>query len=396
MLSEVATIVTPDTILRWHRRLIAKKWDYSRKRREPGRPPVMKEIADLTVRIARDAPSWGYSRIQGDRFGSSVSVDAETIVVGAVGGDGQDNGSGSVYVFRRTGSAWVEEAELFASDGAVADQFGGSVSVDGDTVAIGADQEDDRGSNSGSVYIFRRRASGWVEEQKLTASDGAAGDRFGFSVSVNGDTVVVAAPNDDDRIGSAYVFRRGVDGWVQEQKLTASDGEPADAFGSSVCLDGDTVVVGAQGDRDNGSNSGSAYVFRRELYGWMQDQKLVASDGKAGDFFGKSVSIEGDTVVIGAYLADNRFLSSGSAYIFRRNGTSWVEDQQLATGGLMIGSDGQFPSMTVRLRSAHTKTMTLASPPDRHTSMRGVRINAPWPTPVKTVNRNARPLPERL
>ena len=134
----------------------------------------------------------------------------------------------------------------------------------GDTVLVGAREDDDKGSNSGSAYVFIRSGTTWTQQAKLTASDGVADDQFGFSVSVSGDTVVVAAPLDDDNgtnSGSAYLFTRSGTTWTQQSKLTASDGAAGDFFGISVSMSGDTVVVGAREDDDKGANSGSAYVF---------------------------------------------------------------------------------------------------------------------------------------
>ena len=164
----------------------------------------------------------------------------------------------------------AEQAKLTASDGAAYDYFGCSVAVSGDgsTAVIGAHGDDDIGNNSGSVYVFTRSGSSWTQQAKLTASDGASGDLFGYSVAVSGDgsTAVIGAHGDDDRgidSGSAYVFTRSGSSWTQQAKLTASDGAASDLFGWSVAVSGDgsTAVIGAYYDDDRGSNSGSAYVF---------------------------------------------------------------------------------------------------------------------------------------
>ena len=157
-----------------------------------------------------------------------------------------------------------EAQELLASDGAADDAFGYSVAVDGDTAVIGAVQDDDNGSNSGSAYVYTRSGTTWSQQAKLTASDGAADDWFGTSVAVDGDTAVVGAYWDDDngsKSGSAYVYTRSGTTWSQQNKLTASDGAADDRFGGRVAVNGDTAVIGAMWHDDNGSNSGSAYVF---------------------------------------------------------------------------------------------------------------------------------------
>ena len=213
------------------------------------------------------------------------------------------------------------------------------MSLDGDTVVIGAFMDDDDGTDSGSAYVFTRDtagdlASGWTQVAKLTAgTDGAEGDEFGRSVSIDGDTVVIGARNDDDDgtdSGSAYVFTRDTAGdlassWTQVAKLTAgTDGAAGDRFGISVSIDSDTVVIGAFLDDDDGTDSGSAYVFTRDTAGdlasgWTQVAKLTAgTDGAAGDNLGWSVSIDGDTIAITAYFDDDKGIDSGSAYVFSK------------------------------------------------------------------------------
>jgi len=272
-------------------------------------------------------------------FGTSVSISGDTVVIGAL-----NEGDGTVFVFEKNlGGAdkWGPMTKLIASDGRGSDSFSGSVSISGDTVVVGASLDDDNGANSGSVYIFERNAGGadnWGEIAKLIASDGAALDHFGRSVSIGGDTLVVGAPNNAENgseSGAAYVFARnqgGADNWGEVTKLTASDGSTYDYFGKSVSISGDKIVAGAYGDDDNGSISGSAYVFERNQGGadnWGEVAKLTASDGVADDRFGYSVSISGDTVAVGAVGSDSH---SGSAYVFERNtggADSWGETARL-------------------------------------------------------------------
>jgi uncharacterized repeat protein (TIGR01451 family) len=270
-------------------------------------------------------------------FGFSVSASGDTVVVGAVR-DVPPFGPGSAYVFVRSGTTWSQQQKLLASDGAQGDFFGQSVSVSGDTVVVGAYRDDTpAGVDAGSAYVFVRSGTTWSEQQKLVASDGAQGDLFGNSVSISGDTVVVGAYGDDTPAGSfagsAYVFVRSGTSWTQQQKLLASDGAQNDHFGFSVSISGDTVVVGADGDdTPAGGDAGSAYVFVRSGT-WTQQQKLLASDGAAFDIFGSSVSVSGDIAVIGAPFHDTPVTPSGpdagSSYVFVRSGTSWVEQQQL-------------------------------------------------------------------
>jgi len=336
----------------------------------------------------------------GDELGWAVSVSGNVAFVGARLDDDNGPDSGAVYVFRRIGLTWVQEQKLLASDGAAGDQFGNSVSVSGDVAIVGATLDDDNGPDSGSAYVFRWNGSSWAQQQKLLASDGAADDRFAAhnSVSVSGNVAVVGEVYDDDNgtdSGSAYIFRYdssqtvcgqlwceeqkllasnggvsagfggsiashfgdvvivgavyggvGTSGsayifrydasqtvcgqsWCEEQKLVALDGSVNDLFGYSVSVSDDVAVVGSPLHNDNGPGSGSAYVFRWNGSSWVQEQKLVAADEAADDRVGISVSVSGDVVVVAAYLDDDNGTNSGSAYVFRLNGSSWVQEQKL-------------------------------------------------------------------
>jgi FG-GAP repeat len=253
--------------------------------------------------------------VAGDFFGYSVGISSDTVVVGAIIASQQ----GAAYVFVKPGSGWAnatETAKLTASDGAAFDEFGYSVGISSDTVVVGATFDD---SQRGSAYVFVKPGSGWAnatETAKLTASDGGTGDQFGLSVAVSGDTVVVGAFCHASCQGAAYVFVRPVNGWAnatETAKLTASDGATGDEFGVSVAVSGDTVVVGAE---SNNSTIGSAYVFLKPANGWAnatESAKLFASDGEANDFFGNAVAISVDTIVVAALGDDSR---RGSAYVF--------------------------------------------------------------------------------
>ena len=276
--------------------------------------------------------------VGGEYFGTSVSLSGDTALIGAYLDDDNGAQSGSAYVFVRNGGVWTEQQKLLASDAEAGDQFGWAVSVSGDTAAIGAALDDDNGTWAGAAYVFVRSGTVWTEQQKLFPSDSAANDQFGSSVSASGDTVAVGARLDADNgssSGSAYVFVRSGAVWTEQQKLLPSDGAGGDEFGRVLSLSGDTVVVAARYDDDNGISSGSAYVFVRSGTVWSEQQKLLASDGAASDGFGTAVSISGDTVVIGAELDDDNGASSGSAYVFVRSGTAWTEqDKLLASNGV--------------------------------------------------------------
>ena len=289
------------------------------------------QIAKLT---ASDGAAYDY-------FGSTVAIDGDTIVIGARYDDVYGSNSGSAYVYTRNTAGsltagWTQRAKLTASDGASNDYFGHRVSIDGDTIVIGAYYDDDDGNASGSAYVYTRNTDGsfgWTQRAKLTASDGTANDNFGESVSVDGDTVVIGARWNDvsgNGRGSAYVFTRNTagsltSGWTQRAKLTASDADVSDNFGISVSIDSDTIAIGAWGQTGaSGYGHGSAYIFTRNTAGsltsgWTQRAQLTASDGAAYDLFGANLSIDGDTVVVGAHADDDDGSGSGSAYVFTRD-----------------------------------------------------------------------------
>ncbi len=259
-------------------------------------------------------------------FGNAVAASGNTVVVGAQT-DGNLGNEGSAYVFARAGGVWAEQAKLISSDGPWwgDDWFAGSVSISGDTVLVGASQN----NGVGAVYVYDRSGSTWSESQKLTALLPAS-DWFGYSVDIAGNTAVVGAPNPlGSGIGSAYVFERTGGVWVQQQQLVGSDTAPGDWFGVRVSLSADTAIIGAHQDEDGGSGSGSAYVFVRNGSTWVEQQKLTASDAGAEDLFGLGVAVHGDKAVVGAYRDDDAGNDSGSAYVFVRAGGVWTEEKKL-------------------------------------------------------------------
>lgn len=318
-------------------------------------------------RNAGGADNWGQvqkltfsSAVLGDKFGVSVSISGDMIAVGTnpVGGNGK------AYLFERnTGgpAAWGEVKMLTAADGAANDKFGLSVSIQGNTVVVAAYGNDDAGSSSGSAYVFERDAGGtglWGEVKKLTAADAASGDFFGRSVSLSGDKVVVGADGDDDagtNSGSAYVFERnagGAENWGQVKKLAAPDGAAFDGFGLAMSIGGDTVVAGVSADNVAGNFAGSAHVFERNAGGaanWGHVKKLISADAAGSDFFGASVSIDGDRIVVGATGDDAAVPDCGSAYAFERNAggvDNWGQVQKLNASDA-AGGDGFGRSISI-------------------------------------------------
>ncbi len=265
-----------------------------------------------------------------DQFGYSVSISGDYAIIGA---HGDESSKGSAYIFQRSpdGSGWTQQQKLTASDGvgggtAVGDLFGWSAAISGDYAVIGAFADDDNGDASGSAYIFRRSGSTWTQQQKLTASDGTANDIFGAAVAISGDYVIIGAQGDG--AGSAYVFQRSGSTWTQQQKLTANTGGFGQ-FAQTVAISGDYAIIGDWSDNPMGSASGSAFIFQRSGSTWTQQQKLIPSDGAASDAFGESVAINGDYIIVGAIGDDDKANNAGAAYLFRRIGSTWTQQQKL-------------------------------------------------------------------
>ncbi|MCH7719493.1 MAG: hypothetical protein IH988_00690 [Planctomycetes bacterium] len=222
-------------------------------------------------------------------------------------------------------------SQLAADDGEESDEFGFSVAIDGDIAVVGArENTDGNEEEAGAAYVFRFDGSEWTQDKKLIASDGMANDHFGGAVAVSGDTVVVGAPNADEDgndCGAAYVFVFGSGAWVEQQKLHASDASDFDQFGSAVAVLDDTVVVGVERNDENGNDAGAAYVYRRDDSSWVEEQKLVAGD--TGDQVGFSVALFDSTIVLGAPGDLMNGGQAGAAHVYRLEGSEWVLEQTL-------------------------------------------------------------------
>ena len=258
---------------------------------------------------------------KGNGFGQSLALSGNTVIIGSPRDDVNGEDTGSVYVFTRDGAFWHQQAKLTADDSANGDLFGISVALSGDTILVGAYLHDEIAPDAGAVYVFTRSHNKWSQQAKLTAADGRETDIFGVRVALSGDTALISARRDDDDImgvdaGSAYVFVRSGTTWKQQQKLTAPDGAEDDRFGRSVALLGDTALVGAMFQDDKGENSGSAYLFERNDKTWFYKAKLTADDGAANDVFGWSLALSRDTAIVGASRDDDNGSESGSAYVF--------------------------------------------------------------------------------
>ncbi len=330
----------------------------------------------------------------GDGFGNAVSIDGNLAIIGSDFDDVVGSNSGSAYIFSKSNGEWTFQQKIVSSDLASNDRFGTSVSISGTTVVVGAISDDDNGSNSGSAYVFVQGPTGfWTQQQKLTASNGVAGTQFGISVSIDGDSIIVGADkfDSDFTAGEAYVYTRTGTVWSEQQILTGSNGQNADGYGNSVYIEGDTAVVGGLGgatsdrigyvytrtggvwseqqvlvssdanlDRCNSvalsgdsvvfgnTTANKAVVFVRESTIWTEQQIFAGNDTVIGDSFGVSVGINNDIIMVGASLDDDDGSNSGSTYIFSRTGNLWTQVVKLTASdaatndnfGSAVGTDG--------------------------------------------------------
>jgi hypothetical protein len=262
-----------------------------------------------------------------DRFGVSVAVDGNFAVIGAYQNDSNGIDAGAAYVFEHTGSTWLQRQKLTASDAFAGAQFGRSVAIEANTIAVGSILA----NNTGSAYIFTRSAGVWSQQAKLTAPDAASGDYFGCSVALSNNTVVIGAYGDDSDTGSAYVFVRSGSTWAFEHKLTASNPHQNDRFGNSVAIDTNAVLVGSYFSSPFEIRSaGSVYYFTRTAGAWSQQAVLTASDPNEYNYFGCSVALDANIAVIGAYECDiNGIADAGAAYVFSKSTSGWVQQQKL-------------------------------------------------------------------
>jgi cysteine-rich repeat protein len=385
----------------------------------------------------------------GDIFGSSValSADGSTMAVGAyneasdatgIDGDPLNDralNAGAVYVFRRSGAAWIQEAYIKASNTDASDNFGFSValSADGSTMAVGAYQEDSpaTGVNStnqangapdaGAVYVFTRSATTWSQHAYVKASNTNEGDNFGFRVALSGDGSILAvgahgengANNGLTDAGAVYVFARSGTTWIQQPILRASNAGPSDAFGVGVALSGDgsTLAVGANQEDGAATNTGAVYVFARSGTTWIQQPILRASNAGAADLLGFFVALSGDGSILAAGAhqedgANNAVTDAGAVYVFARGGTGWSEQAYLQASvpgmtdqlgrSLTLSADGS--TLAVGAQQEDSAAIGVGGDPaDGSATDAGAvyvfrRSGATWgpPTYVKATNTEAR------
>ncbi len=260
-----------------------------------------------------------------DMFGNALSIQGNIAVFGTPQDDDINNNAGAAYIYQRSGASWNFIQKLTFAGSEAADMFGEAVDIDGDYIVVAAYQATGAGSNTGAVYVYKKNGSSWNFQTKIYAGDGESADNFGKSVAISGDYIVVGADNEDYGSGSAYVFHRSGDTWSQVAKLEGSD-EAMDYFGHSVDIDGDYIVIGAWQSNALGSNTGSAYVFHNNGGVWEFETQLIADDAAVDDALGYSVAISGNHIVAGAHGVD---LSTGAAYVFYNNDGTWEQQAKL-------------------------------------------------------------------
>ena len=260
-----------------------------------------------------------------DNLGASVGMSGDYAMVGVPNDDTDDGrNAGSLQVFFRSETGWVQHQKLNASDAVGGDQFGTTLAMSGDYAIVGAPRKDDVGNNSGAAYIFTRQGTEWIEQAKLIAPDARAGDYFGISVAIDGDTALVGGHRVNKPMadaGSVYVFERLGNSWIQTAWLTAPDATRFAYFGFSVGVDEDTAIVGAIRDDEAGSDAGAAYVFVRNGIQWTFQEKLLGNNTEAEDNFGYAVDVDGDFAIV----ASPKNKGGGAAYIYSRDGTRWQQ-----------------------------------------------------------------------
>jgi hypothetical protein len=330
----------------------------------------MGSISFVWIALAAAAPQSGLVTEEGKLYpefpslfgtsGAAVSIEGDTAVVGEPGANGIPyivNNDGAVHVFVRSGTGWTRQARLRASDAESDDNFGASVCLSGDLLAVGAPHGNPNfyyAPDSGAVYVFSRNGTTWSEVAKVAPLHPTVFGNFGRSLALEGDTLLVGDPNTGTTAfsdeGAAFVFVREGTTWTQQARLTASDLQPEDHFGFDVALNRSVAVVGAPFDEVTpgavgGTGPGSAYVFVRQGADWNEVAKLSADDAQSDDRFGAAVAIDGRTALIGAnqdvhaHGAAGGPTGEGAAYAFApAGGGTWTQRAKVVAGDTATGA----------------------------------------------------------
>lgn len=320
-----------------------------------GTDPIYRALLKLTSSNTADTDSFGYA----------VAADASFAIVGAPAAEGGGTDRGRAYIFAKSSDAWTEVKVLSASDAGDYDYFGVAVDISGDYAVVGAGGENGNGTDMGAAYVFYRNQGGadaWGQVKKLTAADRADNDSFGYAVGIDGETIIVGADGEDgagtDR-GAAYIFVKnegGVDNWGQANKIMAADAADVNQFGYAVALDGDIALVGAPRVAGAGMARGAVYIYSRDLGGagvWGQVKKITSDTPTDNSWFGNAVAIDGAVAVVGEAWYDGSGTNRGAAYIFgQANGgtDNWGQIRKLTASDI---HDDDFFGYSVAVNGAN-------------------------------------------
>jgi hypothetical protein len=266
----------------------------------------------------------------GGQLGSGLALTGDVLVAGASGDWPQGvSAAGSAYVFERISGTWTQTAKLIAADLGPNDRFGTSVAMVADRILVGA-------PDAAAAYVFDRIGGSWVQTAKLTGTGAGPLDSFGLSVALDGDQAIVGAPflnGSGVNEGAAFVFENGPSGWAQVQTLFASDPHPKSRFGGAVAIRDSRALVGTGTHHHGATTTGAVYAFVKTGSVWSQTQELLAIDADS-DIFGSQIALSADHLIVGASWDDDNGNTSGSAYDFRWNGSSWIQ------AGKLLARDG--------------------------------------------------------
>lgn len=273
-----------------------------------------------------------------DEFSRSVDCDGSTLAIGAPLDDVVAMDAGSVRIFEQQSGVWTQVQLIAPADGLPGDRFGSCVSISGDNLVVGAPNFSDGGLGRGTVYVYERQGGTWTFADKLLPSELAPGDRLGTSVAVDGDTLVAGAPFDGllgPKAGAAYVYQRVGGTWTKIVKLFPTGGDDGDEFGTTVSISGDRMLIGAPRDRVNGIDSGAVHFFARDAQQmWSPDGTVRPPVGSAGFLFGSAIDLDGTVAVIGAHADNTQDVEAGAAHIFNRATRSWTQTIKLTPADL--------------------------------------------------------------
>jgi len=304
---------------------------------------------------AREAANWSLEQCltdtddvpnSDDGYGFSIALSGDTLVVGSMADATNGIIAGAAYVYVRAGHTWSLQQKLFATDPSPFAQFGIAVDIVGDIIVIGAHGDDDSGYQTGAAYVFRRNGTVWTQEQKLKASDEQADSAFGLSVSLSGQTIAVGAPGESAPLfsGAVYVFVNNGTGWQQQQKIKANNTMANQSLGFTVSVSGDTIVAAAPGEiigepgqeAQNVRSKGAVYIFQRTGTSWDHQKRFYERDTNRTGGFAIRAAIDGDTIIVGDPTYDSVAQFSGAVYVYERNGNGWSLKHTLTA------SDAQF------------------------------------------------------